>query len=131
ARVGWGGGRGLGGGRVDSVGGGGRALAARPDTCACSSLRSLGAEARGRLVPPRLGREARDRAWRENAMQAATCVGSTVLAAFLALAGPRAALAITPDAWITTRAKMALLATDDLRRATIKVDTVHGRGTLT
>src|SRR5205823_817456 len=67
---------------------------------------------------------------RENAMQAATCVGSTVLAAFLALAGPRAALAITPDAWITTRAKMALLATDGLRRATINVDTMNGRVTL-
>ena len=63
-------------------------------------------------------------------MQAATCVGSTVLAAFLALAGPRAALAITPDAWITTRAKMALLATDGLRRATINVDTMNGRVTL-
>ena len=63
-------------------------------------------------------------------MQAATCVGSTVLAAFLALAGPRAALAITPDTWITTRAKMALLATDGLRRATINIDTVNGRVTL-
>ncbi len=60
-------------------------------------------------------------------MRAATCMGGTLLAAFLALAGPRAALAITPDAWITTRAKMALLATEGLRQATINVDTVNGR----
>src|SRR5437879_2139391 len=70
------------------------------------------------------------RAWRESAMRAATCIGGTLLAAFLALAGPRAGLAITPDAWITTRAKMALLATEGLRQATINVDTLNGRVTL-
>ena len=63
-------------------------------------------------------------------MRAATRVGATVLAAFLALAGPRAAPARTPDAWITTKAKMALLATEGLRRATINVDTVNGHVTL-
>src|SRR5438128_10719054 len=67
------------------------------------------------------------RARKEGSMRAATRIGGTVLAAFLALAGPRAALAITPDALITTRAKMALLATEGLRQATINVDTVNGR----
>jgi hyperosmotically inducible protein len=63
-------------------------------------------------------------------MRASTRIGAAVLAAFLALARPRAAAASTPDAWITTKAKMALLATEGLRRATINVDTVNGHVTL-
>src|SRR5437899_2183073 len=58
------------------------------------------------------------------------CIGGAALAAVLALTGTRAALASTRDAWITTRAKMALLATEGLRGGTIDVDTVNGRITL-
>ena len=63
-------------------------------------------------------------------MRVATCIGGTALAAVLALTGSRAALASTRDAWITTRAKMALLATEGLHGGTINVDTVNGRITL-
>ena len=63
-------------------------------------------------------------------MRVATCIGGAALAAVLALTGTRAALASTRDAWITTRAKMALLATEGLRGGTINVDTVNGRITL-
>ena len=63
-------------------------------------------------------------------MRAARCIGRTALAAVLALAGHGAAQAVTTDAWITTRAKTALLATEGLPEATINVDTVNGRVTL-
>lgn len=46
----------------------------------------------------------------------------------LALAAP--ATAATPDAWITTKTKLALLTTEGVSGTAIKVDTVVGRVTL-
>src|SRR5262245_24380490 len=80
--------------------------------------------------PSRSGARCATRAWRESVMRVATCIGATAVAAVLALTGTREALAGTRDAWITTRAKMALLATEGLRGGTINVDTVNGRVTL-
>src|SRR5262249_53103895 len=102
-----------------------------PDTCSCRISSQPVRRGRGPAHGLRLGRAAREPcSGKESAMRAATHQGAAVLAAFLALAGPRAAPASTPDAWITTRAKMALLATEGLRGETINVDTVNGRITL-
>jgi hyperosmotically inducible periplasmic protein len=45
------------------------------------------------------------------------------------LVGP-SARAATPDAWITTKARIALLTTDGAGRNAVKVDTEHGKITL-
>jgi hyperosmotically inducible periplasmic protein len=57
-------------------------------------------------------------------------IGYSVLAValILALVGP--ARAATPDAWITTKIKLALLTTDGVSGTAIKVDTVLGQVTL-
>ena len=55
---------------------------------------------------------------------------AALLGAALALLVAQHAGAATPDAWITTKAKMALLTTADVPGTAINVDTVNGQVTL-
>jgi osmotically-inducible protein OsmY len=48
----------------------------------------------------------------------------------LALVVPAAASADSPDSWITTKAKLALLTADDVSVTSVNVDTVNGNVTL-
>lgn len=48
----------------------------------------------------------------------------------LALAAPAAVAVATPDAWITTKTKLAILTTEGASGTAIHVDTVIGRVTL-
>jgi hyperosmotically inducible protein len=58
-------------------------------------------------------------------------VRSTAVALALALVGPAASVANwRPDAWITTKAKIALATTEDVSAIDVNVDTVNGRVTL-
>ena len=52
------------------------------------------------------------------------------LAAALVFAGDAAAQADTKDAWLTTKAKIALLTTDGVSATAVNVDTVDGRMTI-
>ena len=52
------------------------------------------------------------------------------LAAALVFAGVAAAQADTKDAWLTTKAKIALLTTDGVSATAVNVDTVDGRMTI-
>ena len=52
------------------------------------------------------------------------------LAAALVFAGVAAAQADTKDAWLTTKAKIALLTTDGVSATAVNVDTVEGRITI-
>lgn len=54
---------------------------------------------------------------------------ATVVVGALSLAGPAFA-ADRPDAWITTKAKIALLTTEGVSATAIHVDTTDGRVTL-
>ena len=51
---------------------------------------------------------------------------AALLGAALALLVAQHVAAATPDAWITTKAKMALLTTADVPGTAINVDTVNG-----
>lgn len=55
-------------------------------------------------------------------------IGYSLLAVVLSVAAP--ARAATPDAWITTKIKLALLTTDGVSGTAIKVDTIAGQVTL-
>jgi hyperosmotically inducible protein len=55
---------------------------------------------------------------------------AALLGAALALLVAQHVAAATPDAWITTKAKMALLTTADVPGTAINVDTVNGQVTL-
>jgi len=52
------------------------------------------------------------------------------LAAALVFAGVAAAQADTKDAWLTTKAKIALLTTDGVSATAVNVDTVDGKMTI-
>src|SRR5690349_499118 len=65
---------------------------------------------------------------REERMRAlATTVGAALVAAALMVS---AASAATPDAWITTKAKMALYTTEGVSGNAVNIDTVNGVVTL-
>ena len=53
-----------------------------------------------------------------------------VLAAAIGLPAPATNAAEKPDAWITTKAKIALLTAKDVSGTAINVDTIDGRVTL-
>jgi hypothetical protein len=57
-------------------------------------------------------------------------IQSSLLAVVLGVALATPAGAATPDAWITTKTKLALLTTEGVSGTTIKVDTVVSRVTL-
>jgi hyperosmotically inducible protein len=57
-------------------------------------------------------------------------IQSSLLAVVLGAALTAPAWAATPDAWITTKTKLALLTTEGVSGTAIKVDTVAGRVTL-
>jgi osmotically-inducible protein OsmY len=55
---------------------------------------------------------------------------AAIAAAALSMMGATAAFAAQPDAWITSKAKIALLTTEDVSATAVNVDTVDGRVTL-
>lgn len=64
-------------------------------------------------------------------MWRATYGGGAVAAGWLGLAlFAGTGMAATPDAWITTKAKIALLTTDGVPGTAINVDTITGQVTL-
>jgi osmotically-inducible protein OsmY len=63
-------------------------------------------------------------------MHGASWIRNGVLAVVLATALAAPAAAATPDAWITTKAKLALMTTEGVSGTAINVDTVAGRITL-
>jgi hyperosmotically inducible periplasmic protein len=63
-------------------------------------------------------------------MQMASWIRSSLLAVVVGVALATRAGAATPDAWITTKTKLALLTTEGVSGTAIKVDTVLGRVTL-
>ena len=63
-------------------------------------------------------------------MQRTSWIRSGLLAVAVGLALATPATAATPDAWITTKTKLALLTTEGVSGTAIKVDTVVGRVTL-
>jgi osmotically-inducible protein OsmY len=63
-------------------------------------------------------------------MQMASWIRSILLAVVVGVALATRAGAATPDAWITTKTKLALLTTEGVSGTAIKVDTVLGRVTL-
>ena len=63
-------------------------------------------------------------------MQRTSWIRSSLLAVVVGVALATPAGAATPDAWITTKTKLALLTTEGVSGTAIKVDTVLGRVTL-
>jgi osmotically-inducible protein OsmY len=63
-------------------------------------------------------------------MQRTSWIKSSLLAVVVGVALTVPAWAATPDAWITTKTKLALLTTEGVSGTAIKVDTVVGRVTL-
>jgi hyperosmotically inducible protein len=63
-------------------------------------------------------------------MHCTAWIKSRVLAIVLGVALAAPAAAATPDAWITTKTKLALLTTEGVSGTAIHVDTVLGRVTL-
>ena len=63
-------------------------------------------------------------------MNRTSWIKSSVLAVVLGAALVAPVGAATPDAWITTKAKLALLTTEGVSGTAIHVDTVLGRVTL-
>ena len=63
-------------------------------------------------------------------MHRTSWIRSSLLAGVLGVALAAPAGAATPDAWITTKTKLALLTTEGVSGTAIKVDTVVGRVTL-
>ena len=63
-------------------------------------------------------------------MQRTSWIRSSLLAVAVGLALATPAWAATPDTWITTKTKLALLTTEGVSGTAIKVDTVVGRVTL-
>lgn len=63
-------------------------------------------------------------------MQCTSWIRSSLLAMVVGIALATPATAATPDAWITTKTKLALLTTEGVSGTAIKVDTVVGRVTL-
>ena len=63
-------------------------------------------------------------------MNGTSWIKYSVLAAVLGMALAAPVRAATPDAWITTKAKLALLTTEGVSGTAIHVDTVLGRVTL-
>ena len=63
-------------------------------------------------------------------MQRTSWIRSSLLAVVVGVALATPAGAATPDAWITTKTKLALLTTEGVSGTAIKVDTVVGRVTL-
>src|SRR2546428_736067 len=63
-------------------------------------------------------------------MRATRWITSGMLGAVLVFGAPAGVLASTPDAWITTKAKMSLYSTEGVSGNVINVDTVDGRVTL-
>ncbi len=57
-------------------------------------------------------------------------LSATVVAVVLAILGWSPAFGARPDAWITGKAKIALLTTEGVRATSVNVDTVDGRVTL-
>src|SRR2546427_304954 len=57
-------------------------------------------------------------------------IGVAVLTAAIGLSAPAAMAVEKPDAWLTTKAKIALLTTKDVSGNAINVDTMDGRVTL-
>ena len=64
-------------------------------------------------------------------MHGTSWIMSSVLAVVLGVALAAPAAAATPDAWITTKTKLALLTTEGVSGTAIHVDTVLGRVTCT
>jgi hyperosmotically inducible protein len=62
-------------------------------------------------------------------MDSVKSIGVVGIILLCGLSAPRAS-AERPDAWITTRARIALLTADGAGRTAVKVDTEHGRVTL-
>src|SRR6187397_118865 len=65
-----------------------------------------------------------------NRMQFFQSARRTLLGACVALMAVGTAYATTSDAWITTKAKMALLTTEGVSATAVNVDTVNGLVTL-
>jgi osmotically-inducible protein OsmY len=63
-------------------------------------------------------------------MQRTSWIRSSLFAVVVSVALATPAGAATPDAWITTKTKLALLTTEGVSGTAIKVDTVVGRVTL-
>jgi len=63
-------------------------------------------------------------------MHSTSWISSSLLAVVVGVALAAPAVAATPDAWITTKTKLALLTTEGVSGTAIKVDTVLGRVTL-
>lgn len=63
-------------------------------------------------------------------MQRTSWIKSSLLAVVVGVALTVPAVAATPDAWITTKTKLALLTTEGVSGTAIQVDTVLGRVTL-
>jgi hyperosmotically inducible periplasmic protein len=63
-------------------------------------------------------------------MQRTSWIRSSLFAVVVGVALATPAWAATPDAWITTKTKLALLTTEGVSGTAIKVDTVVGRVTL-
>jgi hyperosmotically inducible periplasmic protein len=67
---------------------------------------------------------------RNNGMQLLQSARRTLLVACVALLATGSAYAATSDAWITTKAKMALLTTEGVSTTAVNVDTMNGLVTL-
>jgi osmotically-inducible protein OsmY len=63
-------------------------------------------------------------------MHCTSWIRSSVLAVVFGVALVAPAAAATPDAWITTKTKLALLTTEGVSSTAIHMDTVLGRVTL-
>jgi len=63
-------------------------------------------------------------------MRAVRWIGGALAGTILMIVAPAAAWADTPDAWITTKVKTALLTTEGVSCTAIHVDTIDGRVTL-